>query len=324
MAGLLAWIGAGGPPLTAVLHTAGVVDDGPCWTGSTRARLAAVLAAKAAGAAHLDELTAGLDLDAFVLFSSAAATLGGAGQGELRGGERVPGRAGPAPARAAGLPATSVAWGPWAGGGMAQASQAVRQRLRRGALPAMDPALAVRRWARCSTAAKRLLAVMDVDWARFAAASRCAAQPAARDLPEVRQALAPRDAGTGAGADRGRALRQAAGGLAAGRAGPDADRPGPGRGRRGARPLLRRGGRGGPGVQRPGVRLADRGGTAEPARTPRPGCGCPPPWCSTTRPRRCWPSTCGPDNYPGRAAHRCRCSPNSTSSSPCFPSIAAE
>ena len=46
--------------------------------GLTLARLAGVLAAKAAGAAHLDELTAGLDLDAFVLFSSAARRRGAA------------------------------------------------------------------------------------------------------------------------------------------------------------------------------------------------------------------------------------------------------
>ena len=53
-------------------------------------RLAVALAAKAAGAAHLDELTGDAELDAFVLFSSAAATFGSAGQGDLRRGQRVP------------------------------------------------------------------------------------------------------------------------------------------------------------------------------------------------------------------------------------------
>ena len=52
-----------------------------CWTGSGPDRLASVLAAKAAGAAHLDELTRDADLEQFVLFSSAAATFGGGGQG---------------------------------------------------------------------------------------------------------------------------------------------------------------------------------------------------------------------------------------------------
>ena len=41
--------------------------------------------------------------------------------------------------------------------------------------------------------------------------------------------------------------------------------------------------------KRPRVRLADRGGAAEPADTRRPGCGCPPRWCSTTPPRWRWP-----------------------------------
>src|SRR5207342_236954 len=78
--GLLARIAAGGPPLAAVMHTAGVLDDGVL-DGLDAGRLATVLAAKAAGAAHLDELTRDLKLEQFVLFSSAAATFGGAGQG---------------------------------------------------------------------------------------------------------------------------------------------------------------------------------------------------------------------------------------------------
>ena len=53
-----AWTAAG-PPLAAVLHAAGVMDDGVL-DHLDAGRLAAVLAAKAAGAAYLDELTAGL------------------------------------------------------------------------------------------------------------------------------------------------------------------------------------------------------------------------------------------------------------------------
>ncbi|HEV3295467.1 MAG TPA: beta-ketoacyl synthase N-terminal-like domain-containing protein, partial [Streptosporangiaceae bacterium] len=69
LAGLLAWAGAGGPPLAAVLHTAGTAES-TTLDQVTVAELAAVLAAKAAGAALLDELTAEMGLDAFVLFSS--------------------------------------------------------------------------------------------------------------------------------------------------------------------------------------------------------------------------------------------------------------
>ncbi|HEY2265812.1 MAG TPA: SDR family NAD(P)-dependent oxidoreductase, partial [Streptosporangiaceae bacterium] len=79
-AAVIGRIGSGGPPLAAVMHTAGVLDDGLLESMGPD-RLAGVLAAKAAGAAHLDELTADAGLEQFVLFSSAAATFGGAGQG---------------------------------------------------------------------------------------------------------------------------------------------------------------------------------------------------------------------------------------------------
>ncbi|MFC8718740.1 type I polyketide synthase, partial [Kitasatospora sp. NPDC057198] len=79
LAALLERIAATGPALSSVLHLAEAIDDCPVDDAGT-AELAAALAAKAVGAANLDELTAGLDLDAFVLFSSVAAVWGGGRQ----------------------------------------------------------------------------------------------------------------------------------------------------------------------------------------------------------------------------------------------------
>jgi acyl transferase domain-containing protein len=139
---LLDRIAATGPRLAGVMHTAGILDDG-LLDGMGPDRLASVLAAKAAGAAHLDELTREADLEQFVLFSSAAATFGGGGQGNYAAANAF--LDGLAQQRAGrGLAGLSLAWGPWAGGGVAQASQAVRQRLRRGPLPEMDPDLSIK------------------------------------------------------------------------------------------------------------------------------------------------------------------------------------
>ena len=68
-----------GRPLTAVVHTAGVLDDGVI-SALDGERLERVMGPKLDAAVHLHELTEGLELSEFVLYSSAAATLGSPGQ----------------------------------------------------------------------------------------------------------------------------------------------------------------------------------------------------------------------------------------------------
>ena len=130
-------------PLTAVVHAAGV-SDGGLLTALTADRFREVLHARITGAVHLHELTRDLPLSAFVVFSSAAGVIGGAGHADLAAaGTFLDALVQQRHAR--GLPALSMAWGAWesGAGGSLDADDLVRLS-REGAVPlSVDEGLAL-------------------------------------------------------------------------------------------------------------------------------------------------------------------------------------
>jgi short-subunit dehydrogenase/acyl carrier protein len=210
---LLGRLAAGGPPLTAVMHAAGT-GQATTLAETSLTELTGVLAAKAGAAAHLHELTAGLPLEQFVLFSSIAATWGSGLQPAYAAANSYLDALAEV-RRSRGLAAASVAWGPWGGGGMTDAAGG--EQLQRRGLAVMDPDQLLTALGQVLDGGETGVTVADVDWARFAAPFTLRRpSPLIGALPEVQQALAgPGGSPAGPAAGPDNALSQQLAGLPA-------------------------------------------------------------------------------------------------------------
>src|SRR5690606_2818262 len=143
--------------LRGVFHCAGILDDGIIQQQSAE-RFKGVMAPKVRGAWNLNAATRELQLDDFLLFSSAAAILGSPGQAgytaanaclDALSRQRV----------AQGLPAMSIGWGPWADAGMAAESLGTTHA---ELVRPMTPALAIDCMERVLDGQQGHIAVVDV------------------------------------------------------------------------------------------------------------------------------------------------------------------
>ncbi|MBI5722132.1 MAG: type I polyketide synthase [Burkholderiales bacterium] len=160
---LLADCAATLPPLAGIVHAAGVLDDGVVEQQDWH-RFETVLRPKLFGALQLAAATAALPLDFFVLFSAGAAWIGAPGQSNYAAANAALDALALA-LRAQGRHATSIAWGRWAGAGMAAARASDGGRGWEAAgIGAIEPAAGVAAMFELIHRSVASVAVLPMDW----------------------------------------------------------------------------------------------------------------------------------------------------------------
>lgn len=177
------------PPLSGIVHAAGVLDDATLLEQQAD-RFVSVMRPKVDGAMYLDRLTADDPIHFFVLMSSVASFLGVSGQSNYAAANAFL-DAFAADRRRRGRPALSVGWGPWAGGGLA--ARADRgDRLAEMGLESLDPSRAVFALERLLRTNVGHAAVMAFDVTTWRERTRAALLPSvARLAPATGAAPAP-------------------------------------------------------------------------------------------------------------------------------------
>lgn len=153
-----------GHPLRGVIHAVGVLDDGAIILQDEK-RFRKVMMPKIEGAWNLHQLSEGIPLDFFILFSSTASLLG------------TPGQANHAAAnafldqlahyrRANGFPAMSINWGAWSGIGAAAREDVGAQWEGRG-INSISPSQGISAFARMFKRMPVQIGVAPINWQRY-------------------------------------------------------------------------------------------------------------------------------------------------------------
>jgi short-subunit dehydrogenase/acyl carrier protein len=168
-------------PLSAVVHAAGVLDDGVI-DALTPERIDRVFAPKVDATWHLHELTRRQEgaQPKLILFSSAAATVGSPGQGNYAAANAFL-DALAAHRRAQGLPCVSLAWGAWdqAAGMTGELSEADRARIERSGVLALSAEQGLELFDAALASGQTLLVPLRLDLAALRAQARAGVLPAA-------------------------------------------------------------------------------------------------------------------------------------------------
>ncbi|WP_240512610.1 type I polyketide synthase, partial [Streptomyces griseoruber] len=161
---LLNSLRADGRTVRTVVHAAGVGTLGTL-ADLGMAEFAEVAAGKVAGARNLTEALDPAETDALIFFSSISGVWGVADHAAYAAANACLDALAEHVRRTRGLPVLSVAWGPWDGGGMI--AEDMRDPLRRRGIPviAAEPAMVALQDA--LDHGDTVVAVADVDWARF-------------------------------------------------------------------------------------------------------------------------------------------------------------
>ncbi|MFJ9662971.1 type I polyketide synthase, partial [Streptomyces griseoflavus] len=203
LAGVLEQLKADGESLRTVVHAAAFIELSSL-AKSGLDEFADVLAAKVAGAAHLDELLGGDDLDAFVLFSSIAGVWGSGDHGAYAAANAYL-DALAEQRRARGLKASSIAWGVWNVWDPERLPEGVKpEQLQARGLPFLDPDTAFAAMRQILAHDETFVAVAEVDWERFVPVFASAGpRPLLAGVPEAQREIeaATSSPGTASGAD---------------------------------------------------------------------------------------------------------------------------